>query len=238
LYEQVKPRDNRLIAGYMGLGYVQEDLERLDEALETFKTLLAHCANSDIHSLHVYRNAAHKELAFIYSKKADEEINKLIDYNEYRIAEHPNDYQLLNDIGAFYEKVELAISNVARVDTIHTLRIELYQNILNNTGIPDEMVDAAYQLVKIHSNDHDFAKVSAVLNLLENRINKADQLHLYSLYNLACTYALARKTDQAISYLDRSIKEGFDQFDWAKNDPDLESIRDLDQFKKLVNKKQ
>ena len=55
------------------------------------------------------------------------------------------------------------------------------------------------------------------------------------LYNLACTFTLMGKTDQAFDFLERSLQLQNPQFiTWAKNDSDLDSLREHPCYKALV----
>ena len=56
------------------------------------------------------------------------------------------------------------------------------------------------------------------------------------MYNLACTYALAGRTDEAFSALDQSFDAGWRQRGWIENDSDLESLRDDPRFQVLLDR--
>jgi tetratricopeptide (TPR) repeat protein len=60
-------------------------------------------------------------------------------------------------------------------------------------------------------------------------------------YNLACTHALLGDADRALHYLERDFTENHPtpgslrrQQDWAKSDPDLDSLRELPRFQELL----
>jgi len=56
------------------------------------------------------------------------------------------------------------------------------------------------------------------------------------LYNLACSYALTRRHEQAISALIRAIDHGYADFRWIAKDPDLKALRKHKLFKKVEAK--
>jgi adenylate cyclase len=56
------------------------------------------------------------------------------------------------------------------------------------------------------------------------------------LYNLACTYSMCGKAEKALGLLDKAIMAGFSDKDWAKNDPELDPIRDEDRFHDLLER--
>jgi tetratricopeptide (TPR) repeat protein len=51
------------------------------------------------------------------------------------------------------------------------------------------------------------------------------------LYNLACSYALTRRLQQAAAALLRALDYGYNDFKWLLKDPDLQNLRDDDLFK-------
>jgi tetratricopeptide (TPR) repeat protein len=53
------------------------------------------------------------------------------------------------------------------------------------------------------------------------------------LYNLACSYSLAKQIDQSMGALSRAISRGFDDFKWLLKDPDLGNLRKDPTFKKV-----
>ena len=56
------------------------------------------------------------------------------------------------------------------------------------------------------------------------------------LYNLACSYALTRRYEQAISALIRAIERGYHDFRWLAKDPDLKRLRSHKLYKKVEAK--
>ncbi len=57
-----------------------------------------------------------------------------------------------------------------------------------------------------------------------------------TLYNLACFHSIAGRVDRAISLLERTERVGWDRFDWAMNDADLNNIRDDPRFHQLLKR--
>src|SRR5205085_2403599 len=56
------------------------------------------------------------------------------------------------------------------------------------------------------------------------------------LYNLACNYALAGLTDEAIDHLAKALQNGFGQREWLENDSALDPLRDDPRFQALLRK--
>ena len=55
-------------------------------------------------------------------------------------------------------------------------------------------------------------------------------------YNLACTYALAGRKEEAFKALEQSIDAGWRQRGWIENDRDLASLRDDPRFGELLDR--
>jgi hypothetical protein len=58
--------------------------------------------------------------------------------------------------------------------------------------------------------------------------------HPGSCYNYACILASTGKKDEAIGTLKRAIINGYRNWIWIKEDPDLDSIRSETEFKKII----
>lgn len=56
------------------------------------------------------------------------------------------------------------------------------------------------------------------------------------LYNLACIYALAGSTEEALDHLNRAIENGFGQREWLENDSALDPVREEPRFQALLRK--
>jgi tetratricopeptide (TPR) repeat protein len=57
-----------------------------------------------------------------------------------------------------------------------------------------------------------------------------------TLYNIACLYAIEGMKDEAMTYLEKAVANGFAQKAWIENDDDLNSLHDMPRFKALLAK--
>jgi tetratricopeptide (TPR) repeat protein len=91
--------------------------------------------------------------------------------------------------------------------------------------------DAAY-------NDRAGAYVR--LNMLDKAkddLDKAMKINPHSsmtYYNYASVYALQNKPDLALDSLDKALVMGFSDYDFLRSDPDLNNIRNLPGYKKIL----
>ena len=56
----------------------------------------------------------------------------------------------------------------------------------------------------------------------------------YAHYNLACSLALLKRSDQALQTLRRAVELGYNDFRYMKEDRDLDSIRHDPRFRQLL----
>ena len=56
----------------------------------------------------------------------------------------------------------------------------------------------------------------------------------WAAYNIACIYAQFHRNSLAIEWLKKSIAMGFDNYHYLRNSPELDNIKESDEFKRLV----
>lgn len=78
-------------------------------------------------------------------------------------------------------------------------------------------------------------KNKKALEYFELALSKNDK-EPWSYYNLTCFYALTGNSAKAIEYLEKALQNGFDNFDHLGTDSDIDSIRNLPEFKALIEK--
>lgn len=54
-------------------------------------------------------------------------------------------------------------------------------------------------------------------------------------YNLACSYALLKQSDQAVLTLRRAVELGYRDFRYMREDHDLDSVREDPRFRQLMH---
>jgi tetratricopeptide (TPR) repeat protein len=63
------------------------------------------------------------------------------------------------------------------------------------------------------------------------KINPDDPLLLY---NIACMYAQLGNPDESLNALEKAVDKGYGQRDWVEHDTDLDSLREIPRFKRIV----
>jgi adenylate cyclase len=62
-------------------------------------------------------------------------------------------------------------------------------------------------------------------------INPDDPLLLY---NISCMHAVLGNPDEALNYLEKAVDKGYGQKDWVEHDSDLNSLRNLPRFQRIL----
>lgn len=81
-----------------------------------------------------------------------------------------------------------------------------------------------------------YSQVAALVKRMSRQIPEEQAKEVYKLcyYNIACARSLQDKTDEAIKYLKLAVKHGWNDTEHMKTDGDLDNIRELDEYKKVV----
>src|SRR6267143_1247405 len=131
--------------------------------------------------------------------------------------------------------------------------ILLSMDALAKLGRHDEVLEAARQGIKLADahlelNPDDarawYLSAAALMRLgqtdqaLERgcRAFAIDPEDAGVLYNIACNYALAGLSDEAITHLEKALQNGFGQREWLENDSALDPIREDPRFQALLRK--
>ncbi|MEP6699762.1 MAG: tetratricopeptide repeat protein [Bacteroidota bacterium] len=114
---------------------------------------------------------------------------------------------------AFYQKAIEQYSEAIRLDSTQFLA-------MNRLGVSYIYLGKYQEGIKIFK-----------LALIKDAVYK----NTYE-YNLACIYSLLKDNDKAINYFDRSIISGYRDLAHITEDTDLDNIRNLPAFKKVIEK--
>jgi hypothetical protein len=93
-----------------------------------------------------------------------------------------------------------------------------------------EMFDDALQL---HDKQKNFAESTVMFKKIYYQFPKHN-IGVTSAYNVACGYALWGKKDEALDWLELSVKSGFAKIDHIRADTDLDSLRNEKRYRRLL----
>ncbi len=197
----------------------------------------------------------HRSITYGYKK---DNVNSLADCNKaiqlYDEKVPSGLYQLraslkekAGDFKAAISDYQLALKTDDKNATLYYNIGRLFKTKLNNSGLAETNLVKAIELDKadgIASSTYAYAKLflgetlEAIAFILENIEKNKDDSYQYKwqLHNAACIYALAGNKLKALEYLDKSLAEGFDDYDHLVNDRDLVSLTALPQYKAIFTK--
>ena len=139
-----------------------------------------------------------------------------------------------------YFKKELAINKLS-VDSFFMLgtsyeyddKSEAIKYYLKALELDPSHIASLFNLSLAYSmkKDQDMA-IHTANKLLQ--IDDAKNMKGTIYYNLACFYSLKKQEENSIDNLKKAIENGFNDFEHAKQDTDLEFLRDKKSFKELI----
>ena len=118
---------------------------------------------------------------------------------------------------------------------------ETYKAMGNNK----KSLELYYELIELDPTMCLAYSKMAILFDLENNGNVSKDLiqiakdnmweDSYGQIGLACYYSHIGDIETALNYLETAVEMGFSDFPWLEFDPDLENIRNTDEFWKIIN---
>jgi tetratricopeptide (TPR) repeat protein len=105
--------------------------------------------------------------------------------------------------------------------------IEQYQRVIARHP---ESIDAIYELATLYADKGQYA---SAISYMEQAISLQPDNPAHD-YNLACLYAMQENAPEALSWLKKALDKGYKNWDQIMTDEDLKSIRDSNEFKKLM----
>ena len=139
---------------------------------------------------------------------------------------NPDFYAAYSDLGVSYEKLGDENGQKQALE----LLMEVYPRYLSDH--PDDArahIVYAIDLVKI-------GRIEDAKNECKRAIELSPDDSLMS-YNVACLYSRLGEKKQGLEYLQKSIKQGYTNFEWLKRDPDLNNIQSEPEFIELMKDK-
>lgn len=153
--------------------------------------------------------------------KIDQAARLMISANSVR----KEDYQSLFLAGQYYEDLGDPIKSIE----IRQRGVMIAENHLKiNPGDTRALYMGANGLIALE-------EIEKGLNWL-NRALTLDPDDAMLLYNAGCIYAMCNMSEEALNCLEKSANSGLTQKEWYIHDSNLDSIRQLDRFKDILDK--
>lgn len=229
LMNEITPDDS--FGNYPGqfdkLAELGKDNPKVKDVLKSIITNPAHpfiYEEVTLQRVRIMRNLALEALGYFKDKELIKFIQKLVNY---RIEMNTIDVYDLTDVA---------------VRALHSLGDEEPIKTMLNIFSVKEM--AAFWANDIISY-FDIRLRKANLLTKMKRYKEAENIYLSVVsivldptvcYNLACLYAIQGKKEEALKYFTRAVEGGYDDLYWLEKDKELDNIRGLPEFKKLIEK--
>jgi hypothetical protein len=131
------------------------------------------------------------------------------------------------------EQKETLASEMAKAKRLaadEALREEAKKDGPHDAEEVQEMFDNALEL---HDKNKNYREAIKLFKRIYYNHPKT-RIGAISAYNIACGYALSGSKDEAIDWLEISVKAGYNDFNHLRKDTDLDSLRNEKRYKKLL----
>jgi tetratricopeptide (TPR) repeat protein len=128
------------------------------------------------------------------------------------------------------ESLQTEMAKAKRLDADAPLREEAKKDGPHGAEEAQEMFDNALEL---HDKDKNYREAIKLFKRIYYNYPKS-KMGAISAYNAACGYALSGQKEEALDWLELSVKSGYADFDHLRQDADLDALRGEKRYKKLL----
>jgi len=128
------------------------------------------------------------------------------------------------------ESLQVEMAKAKRMEADAPLREEAKKDGPHGAEEAQEMFDNALEL---HDKDKNYREAIKLFKRIYYNYPKS-KMGAISAYNAACGYALSGQKEEALDWLELSVKSGYADFDHLRQDTDLDGLRSEKRYKKLL----
>ncbi|MBN2396951.1 MAG: tetratricopeptide repeat protein, partial [Deltaproteobacteria bacterium] len=144
------------------------------------------------------------------------ETDRIIEKLRMLLAAHPGDHTLHYDLGiAYYRRGEFD---------------EAVHYYLKALSINPDAVQVLNNLAVVYMIQEKYAEAISVFN----RMAEIQPDNSRNYYNIACLHARQGREEEALSFLEKAVEKGYDNWELIRTDRDLDGIRHLPGYRRLV----
>jgi len=154
-------------------------------------------------------------------------IKQILSTLPFEVAEDKVLNQLENSPQNFALYYQMGVLNDKKGKTDSAIR-----NYQKAISIQPGFVQALNNLAFIHMKNKNYPTSISLFK----RIIEVQPMSTAAFYNIACTYAIQQKSEEALFYFEEALKKGFDNWDHIMSDTDMENIRGTERFRRLKKK--
>lgn len=233
LYENVTPRDERMIGGYEGLALALIKQKKFDDAIDTFNLLLVKCEQSRLHWISNLKSWTYAGLMQAYMGKAQIELYSFLAHNFSNLNNHSEDAGSLENFMREIHYLKSGLEPYSYTDTLNSIQFTYFDEILKNAEENNIILYTVYSKIHMLQDDGEYQDAHTELTGLSERYADNQEIKALLLCLFARNYALQDKADKSVKYLNMAIKEGYSDFGWLKEDRMYEKLKNNAKFKKI-----
>jgi serine/threonine protein kinase/Flp pilus assembly protein TadD len=254
LFQKAIEVDPRYASAYAGLS---ESYAYLFLYFERNKTLLDKAVEASLKAMMYDATLSEAYAALALAHYNGNNLGEATTAGEKAVELDPNNFTGIWTLGRIYHSTDRDKEAIALYKKVINLNPDFYSAYLDlrssyeRLGMKSEYEQTLHQALELYprylSQHPDDARahilyatdLAQVGRLDEAKIESTKALELspndaLMQYNGACFYARMGESKQAINYLDKAIKTGWENFEWMKRDTDLDSIRNEPDYLKLI----
>jgi hypothetical protein len=235
LYENIAPRDERMIVGYYGLGQSLALDEQWESAIDTLNLLFQKCENTTLLWVDRLKSMAYPYLIYALRGKAEKEYNNLITLSRKRLDEFPDDAKVsVNMLYDYYDLSNLLNKNYDLADSLEKCMSELVHRVVRQSNDENDIINSIYieTYTLLDSKKYDVA-LNELNSYLKNYSGRKS-ITAEIFYVLAIVYQKKDDTKKIFKNLEMAINDGFKDYERIKKD--FVKLKDISEFNKLCKK--
>ena len=257
LFQRAIEVDPRYASAYAGLS---ESYAYLFLYFERNKTLLDKAIEASLKAMMYDATLSEAYAALALAHYNGNNLGEATTAGEKAVELDPNNFTGIWILGRIYHSTDRDKEAIELYKKVISLNPDFYSAYLDlrssfeRLGMKEEYEQTLHQALELYprylSQHPDDARAHILYATDLAQVGKLDEAKVESTkalelspndalmqYNGACFYARMGESKQAIDYLGKAIKTGWENFEWMKRDTDLDSIRNEPDYIKLVEGK-
>ena len=231
-YEDILPRDQRMLFGYYGLGESFIMSSKWDKAIETLYLLLNKSENSELLWMDELKSMAYSGLVRAHMGKAKSELENFISLNLAKQDKYPDDISITLNLIENFDALSFQIREYDVKDTLKQIRMPLFLQVFDHSQNDYQIIKAIEYKIYMLWDEKKFDDANKELIALLKRYSESKEIRSNIYYTIARNYAALNETKNALKFLKLAIKEGFN--DYIRIQSELNNLSDLPEFRKIM----
>jgi len=232
LFEEINPRDDRLLLGYYGLGEALLHDGKYDNAIDTLNLLLKKCENATILWLDDLKSMTYSGLVRAQMRKAKSDLNKFIALNLGRQDKYPDDIEVTISLIEQFDALSYQLKDYDLTDTLKRVNITLFQKVFDNSNDVFQIGKAITYKCYQYIDEKKYEESNKWLSSLLDKYSERKELVSGIYYCMALNFMMMDDKKHTISYLKKAVNKGYNDFITMK--AQFYELAENPEFKKIL----